>query len=101
MLTSDVTNMLMKAFKQSLKELHNDFLQHITDWGPLGDVTPSKRVYKLFIQSLEDLSLNERTIHYGESSDVVYDDLYILFEKVLVNEAAVFTKRLLETAYKK
>ena len=101
MLTSDVTNLLMRAFKHSLKDLHNDFLQHITDRSPLGDVTPTKRVFKLFIQALEDLSLNEWTIHFNQSVDVVYDELYNLFEKVLVNDAASFTKKLLETGYKK
>ena len=99
-LTTTLEDKLMKAFVGSIKELTSDLQQHVETRSPAGDISPYKSVYRLFFNSLLDLSVNEKTIHYYSSSELVLDGPYPKYESVLVTSLQAFTKKILETGQK-
>ncbi len=54
-----------------------------------------------FFDSVSDLSLNEQTVHYSESTEVLLDPLYLRFESTLISAHTKFVKKVMETAQKK
>lgn len=75
-LTKTLEDKLYLALERSLSEVHSDFVQQILDKSPMGDVGPTKAVLLKFFDSLLDLSINERTVHYLATSDVPIDGIY-------------------------
>lgn len=100
-LTKTLEDKLYSALERSLSEVHSDFVQQILDKSPMGDVGPTKTVLLKFFDSLLDLSINERTVHYLATSDVPIDGIYERFEELLSSTQSKFIKKLMETGYKK
>jgi len=47
-----------------------------------------------------DLSLNEKTVHYLHSTDVIFYGLYEQLQSIILNENKSFFKKFIETAFK-
>lgn len=60
-----------------------------------------KTVVEKFFDSLVDLSVNEKSIHYAKTTDVLFDGVYSRFEHILLKASLTFTKKILEIAHKK
>ena len=87
-------------FVVSIKEYHRDLIQHIRDKTPLCDMIPFETVLKRFVQAIMDLSINEKSVHYLNSTDIDFDTLYNNFEVHLIKECQDFTKNALEVGFK-
>lgn len=91
---------LLSMFKVSIKDYHKDLIQHIRDKTPLSDIIPFETVLKRFIQAIIDMSINEKSVHFMNSTDIEFDTLYNKFESVLTKECGSFIKTALEVGYK-
>lgn len=91
---------LLCMFKVSIQEYHKDLIQHIRDKTPLSDIIPFETVLKRFIQAIVDMSINEKSVHFMNSTDIEFDSLYNKFESVLTKEWGSFIKTALEVGYK-
>ena len=99
-LTSELINYLKEMFTLWIQEYHKDMIQHIRDKTVLKDNASMKIVLKIFFQALVDGSINEKTVHFIDNSDVEFDRLYKTFEAILIWETTSFIKNALEVGYK-
>ena len=99
-LSGDMSKDLLHMFMVSIKEYHRDLIQHIRDKTPLCDMIPFETVLKRFVQAIMDLSINEKSVHYLNSTDIEFDPLYNSFEVRLIKECQDFTKSALEVGFK-
>lgn len=67
----------------------------------MGDYSPVKDTLKEFLTSMIDISLNEKSVHYLHSTDVIFHGLYEQFQSIILNENKSFFKKFIETAFKK
>lgn len=87
-------------FVVSIKDYHKDLIQHIRDRTPLCDMIPFETVMKRFVQAIMDISINEKSVHYLNSTDIELDTLYTKFEVHLLKECSSFVKNALEIGFK-
>lgn len=87
-----MTDNLKRMCIASVTDYHNDLIQHIRDKTPVCDIDPFEKVMKGFIQAILDLSINHRSVHFINSTDIEFDDLYAKFEKDLIKECSSFIK---------
>ena len=99
-LTKEMMGYLKEMFTFWIQEYHKDMIQHIRDKTVLKDNSSMQVVLKKFFQALVDLSINEKTVHYMNCSDVELDKLYKTFETILLQETSSFIKNALEVGYK-
>ncbi len=92
---------LVLAFTKTIKQIQDEFLQMVIDKSPLGDYTQTKEVLTWFFNSFIDISLNERTIHFYHSGDVIFDGFFSTFEDIVKRENKYFCKKFVEVAYNK
>jgi len=97
---SDTVEHLQKSFKCAIQDHHNDIYQHIRDKSVRKDSATLKAVMKKFFSALVDTSINEKSVHYLNSTDLEFDSFYNIFEDLLIKEVATFIKRALEVGYK-
>jgi hypothetical protein len=96
----EIISNLKVCFKAVIRTYHNDILQHIRDKSVRKDSSPMSAVLKKFFSSLIDESINEKSVHYLNSIDIEFDQLFNMFEGVLMKEIGVFVKKALEVGYK-
>lgn len=99
-LTPEMQAHLEIMFKNSIKEYHQDLLQHIRDKTVLKDNIPMEAVLKKFFQALMDCSINEKSVHFINSTDIEFDKFYNSFADILLAETGNFVKTALEVGYK-
>jgi len=99
-LTPEMMSYLKEMFTYSIQEYHKDMIQHIRDKTVLRDNSSMQIVLKKFFQALVDASINEKTVHFMNCSDVEFDKLYKTFETILLQETSTFIKSALEIGYK-
>ena len=75
-------------------------IQHIRDKTVIKDSGSMQIVLKKFFQALVDLSINEKSVHYMNCTDVEFDKLHKTFESILLHETSIFIKNALEVGYK-
>jgi len=100
-LTPTVEDALQRTLDEALKELHQDLIQHIQDRNPQGDFSANELIIGDLFDSLADISLNETTVHYSNSSEVLFDTIYLKFEDQFKLAHTAFVKKLVEVAQKK
>lgn len=100
-LTPTVEDALSRTLEEALKELHQDLVQHVLDKSPQGDSSAIELIVGDFFNSIADLSLNETTVHFSHSSEVMFDPLYLRYEEQLKLAHTAFVKKLVEVAQKK
>lgn len=99
-LDQDMTEDLKDSFKGAIREYHKDRINHIKNKAVLGDDLPIQAVMNKFFQALVDTSINEKSVHYIGSTEVVFDRLYNMFEGALMKECKEFIKLAFESGYK-
>lgn len=85
-LDDDMVSNLKDAFKAVIRDHHKDLLQHIRDKSVLKDSTPMEAVLKKFFYALIDISINEKSVHFLNSTDIEFDTFYNMFEAFLIKE---------------
>lgn len=85
-LDDDMVSNLKDAFKAVIRDHHKDLLQHIRDKSVLKDSTPMEAVLKKFFYAAIDISVNEKSVHFINSTDIDFDTFYNMFEAFLIKE---------------
>lgn len=70
------------------------------DPSPVGSYETNETVLTKFIDTLVDLSINEKSVHFLNTQEVQLSFLYEKFESFLLEENSKFIKKLLEVSYK-
>lgn len=91
---------LQEMFTVIIRDYHKDLAQHIRDMVPTSDIIPFETVLKRFMQAMIDLSINQQSVHYLNSTKMEFEKLYTDFEEILLKEAQGFVKHALEIGFK-
>lgn len=67
----------------------------------MGNYEAVKTVLTKFTDTLVDLSVNEKSVHFINTQEAVFNGLYEKYEKFLIDENKSFIKQLLEMSFKK
>lgn len=94
-----VTN-LKDGLNTVLCDYHKDILQHIRDKTVRKDTVPMVAVLKKFFLALVDTSINEKSVHFINSTEIEFDSFYQVFEAILLKNSASFVKAAVEVGYK-
>lgn len=94
-----VTN-LKDCLNTVLCDYHKDIIQHIRDKAVRKDTVPMSAVLKKFFQMLVDTSINEKSVHFINSTKVEFDSFYRAFEGIILKNCNSFIKAALEVGYK-
>ena len=91
---------LKDCLKNVMSEYHQDIIQHIRDKSVRKETMAMEAVLKKFFITLVDTSINEKSVHFVNSTDVAFDKFYNKLETVLLKDCGDFIKLACEVGYK-
>lgn len=67
----------------------------------MGNYEAVKSVLTKFVDTLVDISVNEKSVHFINTQEAVFNGLYEKYESFLIDDNKSFIKQLLEMSFKK